>query len=32
LVTLRIYRDGRPRDVRVTLGQRPKQTGPVTNP
>jgi len=31
-VTLRIYRDGRPRAIRVTLGQRPKQTGPVTNP
>jgi len=31
-ITLRIYRDGRPRDVRVTLGRRPKQTGPVTNP
>jgi S1-C subfamily serine protease len=25
-VTLRVYRDGRPRDVRVTLGERPQQT------
>jgi S1-C subfamily serine protease len=31
-VTLRIYRDGKPRDVKLTLGQRPKQTGPVINP
>ncbi|MBW3609520.1 MAG: trypsin-like peptidase domain-containing protein [Actinobacteria bacterium] len=28
-VTLRIYRDGKPRDVRVRLGTRPKQTDPV---
>lgn len=28
-VTLRVYRDGKPRDVRVRLGTRPKQTGPV---
>lgn len=28
-VTLRVYRDGKPRDVRVRLGKRPKQTGPV---
>ena len=28
-VTLRIYRDGKPRDVRVRLGSRPKQTDPV---
>ena len=25
-VTLRVYRDGKPRDVRVTLGERPQQT------
>lgn len=28
-VTLRVYRDGKPRDVRVRLGTRPKQTAPV---
>jgi S1-C subfamily serine protease len=28
-VALRIYRDGRPRTVDVTLGSRPKQTGPA---
>lgn len=28
-VTLRVYRDGKPRDVRVRLGTRPKQTDPV---
>ena len=26
-VTLRVYRDGKPRDVRVRLGSRPQQTG-----
>jgi S1-C subfamily serine protease len=26
-VTLQIYRDGRPRDVRVRLGRRPRETG-----
>jgi 2-alkenal reductase len=26
-VTLRVYRDGKPRDVRVTLGERPQETG-----
>ncbi|MDQ3677954.1 MAG: trypsin-like peptidase domain-containing protein [Actinomycetota bacterium] len=31
-VTLRIYRDGRLRDVEVTLGTRPKQTGQAINP
>jgi len=31
-VTLRIYRGGKQRDVEVTLGRRPKQTGPVINP
>jgi S1-C subfamily serine protease len=25
-ITLRVYRDGKPRDVRVTLGSRPQQT------
>ena len=28
-VTLRVYRDGEKRDVRVRLGTRPQQTGPV---
>ncbi|MDX6689440.1 MAG: hypothetical protein QOG15_897 [Solirubrobacteraceae bacterium] len=28
-VTMRIYRDGKPRDVQVTLGTRPQQTVPV---
>lgn len=28
-VTLRVYRDDKARDVRVRLGTRPKQTGPV---
>jgi len=31
-VTLRVYRDGRQRDLRVTLGRRPKQTGQATSP
>lgn len=29
VVTLRVYRDGEKRDVRVRLGSRPKQTDPV---
>ena len=29
LVTLRVYRGGKPRDVRVRLGSRPSQTGDV---
>ena len=31
-VTLQVYRDGRPRDVRVRLGSRPSQTGPAVRP
>jgi len=31
-VTLRIYRDGRQRDVEVALGKRPQQTGRATSP
>jgi S1-C subfamily serine protease len=31
-ITLRVYRDGRPRDVRVTLGSRPQQTGAAARP
>jgi len=31
-ITLRVYRDGKRRDVKVTLGNRPKQTGQVINP
>jgi S1-C subfamily serine protease len=31
-VTLRVYRDGKPRDVRVTLGERPQQTDAPTRP
>jgi S1-C subfamily serine protease len=31
-VTLKVYRDGTPRDVRVTLGSRPVQTGPASRP
>jgi len=31
-VTLQVYRNGRPRDVRVTLGSRPLQTGAVARP
>jgi len=31
-VTLRIYRDGKPRDIEVTLSARPQQTGQVINP
>ncbi|HWI09424.1 MAG TPA: trypsin-like peptidase domain-containing protein [Solirubrobacteraceae bacterium] len=31
-VTLQVYRDGKPRDVQVTLGTRPKQTGPAARP
>ncbi|MGH2943235.1 MAG: S1C family serine protease, partial [Solirubrobacteraceae bacterium] len=31
-VTLQVYRDGKPRDVRVTLGARPQQTDAVARP
>jgi len=31
-VTLRVYRDGTPRDVRVTLGERPVQTDSTVRP
>jgi S1-C subfamily serine protease len=31
-VTLRVYRDGKPRDVRVTLGERPQQSGAPSRP
>jgi S1-C subfamily serine protease len=31
-VTLRIYRDGKPRDVRVTLGERPLQSTSAVRP
>lgn len=31
-VTLSIYRDGKQRDIEVTLGKRPNQTGQVINP
>jgi S1-C subfamily serine protease len=31
-VTLRVYRDGRARDVRVTLGERPRQTDAAVRP
>jgi 2-alkenal reductase len=31
-VTLQVYRDGRPRDLRVTLGSRPQQTDAVARP
>jgi 2-alkenal reductase len=31
-VVLRVYRDGRPRNVRVTLGTRPQQTGNAVLP
>jgi len=31
-VTLQVYRDGKPRDVRVRLGSRPQQTGPAPRP
>ena len=31
-VTLRVYRDGRPRDLRVTLGERPLQTDSAARP
>jgi 2-alkenal reductase len=31
-VTLRVYRDGKPRDVRVTLGSRPQQTDAGARP
>ncbi len=31
-VTLRVYRNGKPRDVRVTLGARPLQTGAAARP
>jgi len=31
-VTLQVYRDGRPRNLRVTLGSRPKQTDAVDRP
>ena len=31
-VTLRVYRDGKPRDVRVTLGKRPQQTDAPVRP
>jgi S1-C subfamily serine protease len=31
-VTLRVYRDGKPRDVRVTLGERPQQTDAPSRP
>jgi S1-C subfamily serine protease len=31
-VTLRVYRDGKPRDVRVTLGERPQETGAPARP
>jgi S1-C subfamily serine protease len=30
--TLRVYRDGKPRDVRVTLGERPRQTDASVRP
>ncbi|MGI9100268.1 MAG: S1C family serine protease [Solirubrobacteraceae bacterium] len=31
-VTLRVYRDGKPRNVRVTLGERPRQTDAPVRP
>ncbi|MEA2156106.1 MAG: hypothetical protein QOE11_2246 [Solirubrobacteraceae bacterium] len=31
-VTLRVYRDGRPRNVEVTLGERPRQTDAAVRP
>ncbi|MEA2130846.1 MAG: hypothetical protein QOJ85_3737, partial [Solirubrobacteraceae bacterium] len=31
-VTLRVYRDGRPRDVRVTLGERPLESTSAVRP
>lgn len=31
-VTLQVYRDGKPRDVRVRLGSRPQQTGRAARP
>ena len=31
-VTLRVFRDGRPRDVRVKLGERPLQTDAGSRP
>jgi len=31
-VTLQVYRNGRSRDIRVKLGSRPLQTGPVARP
>jgi 2-alkenal reductase len=31
-VTLRVYRDGKPRNVRVTLGERPQQTDSPVRP
>ncbi|MEA2131431.1 MAG: hypothetical protein QOJ85_4322 [Solirubrobacteraceae bacterium] len=31
-VTLRVYRDGTPRNVRVTLGERPRQTDAAVRP
>ncbi len=31
-VRLRVYRDGRPRNIRVTLGERPRATGSAARP
>ena len=31
-VTLRVYRDGKPRNVRVTLGERPRETDSTVRP